>query len=175
MRKQNELQSTTDHASEIFAAFLRRFAQREPQLRVTAPFAFRRSVGVERANVSPPRHEHAPDLRAFVDRMHVEIRRSARSRRALSLALFRLEADAASHGQWMRLWDVVRRRKRETDIVGHVGHNLAAALLVDTDEAGAQAFMRDILARAGALQVTSAAQAHPGHLFANLMRDDAQA
>ena len=176
MRKDNQLNTTTDQTSAIFATFLRRFAQREQQhARTSAPVAFRRPVRLDRANVSPTPHGQAPAPHAFVDRIRLEIRRSARSRQALSLALFRLESDADSHAQWTQLWDVVRRRTRETDAVAHVGHHLAAALLVATDEAGAQAFMRDILERVGALRVTGAAQAHPGHLFANLMRDDADA
>ena len=127
----------------------------------------RRPIG--RATV--PVLSELSDLHGFMHRVRMEIRRAARSRRPLSLALLRLDNTDVHDKGWAHLWNVIGRRKRETDTVARVGEHLLAVLLVDTDEVGAQAFLRDILDRA-ASQVTGIVQAYPGHLFVNLARDD---
>jgi len=171
MQKDTELRTTTDHGSEIFSAFIRRLGQREAKPRARSALGFGQSPAIGRPAVPALPHEHF-DLHGFMHRVRTEIRRAARSRRPLSLALLRLDyADVHDKG-WTHLWNVVRRRKRETDTVARVGEHLVAVLLIDTDESGAQAFMRDILERASSLPLTGIVQAYPGHLFANLASDD---
>ena len=169
MRKHAELRTTTDHASEIFSVFLRRLAQREAKSGERTRFAFRQTPAIGRSTVPVP-FEHS-DLHGFMHRVRMEIRRAARSRRPLSLALLRLDNTDVHDKGWAHLWNVIWRRKRETDTVARVGEHLLAVLLVDTDEVGAQAFLRDVLDRA-ASHVTVIVQAYPGHLFVNLARGD---
>jgi lipopolysaccharide/colanic/teichoic acid biosynthesis glycosyltransferase len=115
------------------------------------------------------RHDDALPINDFLVHLHREKRRSERSNAPLSLVLYSVEVDgrfSARHAD--ALLEVLHRAKRETDILGHVGEDMIAVLCPDTDNAGAQGFMRKIEDCAAELPCQAVAATYPDQLFDNL-------
>ena len=72
-------------------------------------------------------------------------------------------------GRWSQLFELICADRRETDIAARLGDGLFAILLLDTNEDGAKAYSRKIVRQAKGMAVSTIAQTHPGHLFANLV------
>jgi lipopolysaccharide/colanic/teichoic acid biosynthesis glycosyltransferase len=99
----------------------------------------------------------------FLGRLRHEKRRADRSKAALSMVLY--SVDAAEVGSVAELLDILHGAKRETDILGHVGDGQVAVLCPDTDAAGISAFVRKIDGHAKDLHVKRVAATYPDHLF----------
>jgi len=115
------------------------------------------------------RHDDALPINDFVLHLHREKRRSERSNAPLSLVLYTVDVEGrfnARHAD--ALLEVLHRAKRETDILGHVGDDMIAVLCPDTDNAGAQGFMRKIEDSAAELPCQAVAATYPDQLFDNL-------
>ncbi len=102
----------------------------------------------------------------FAALVRTEIRRAARTRGALSLALFRadrLEPDTP------RLLDSIAQcvalSMRETDVSAVLGERSVAVLLVETDDAGAHAFVRKIQRKIPLPGVASEVHTYPSPVF----------
>lgn len=99
-----------------------------------------------------------------------EMRRSDRTHTPLSLALFRVPVEGvAAKPQAARLWDVVCRNSRDTDVPCLADQGTVVVLLLDTDLGGAEVFLQKIGAHAQGLDLTAAIQQYPGPLFQNLL------
>lgn len=103
------------------------------------------------------------DFQRELDR---EMRRAERSGAPLSLVIWRLADGAASDPRSAdRLLDLVHAGKRQTDEIGHLEGGGVAVLCPDTDERGAQGFIRKLAGRSGDLPLVTAAATYPDNLF----------
>ena len=121
----------------------------------------------KRGGIRRPR-EADPCQHPFLNQLQGEMRRANRTNCPLSMVLFRLDGVRESRGNMKRFYELVRANRREIDIPAELG-DLVAILLPETNEEGANAFARKILAHAADLRVSAIAQAYPGHLFDNLL------
>ena len=116
-----------------------------------------------------PSHDHIPDLlnrQHFLKQLHRERRRTDRSKSPLSIALFRIEGDLGKVTVELRaLLAILHRCKRETDILGFLGHGRAAVLLTDTDAPGTHGFLRKIANAGSDLPFSVATATYPDNLF----------
>lgn len=128
----------------------------------TSPNASRRG-GIRRT-----READDPCQHPFLNQLQGEMRRANRTKSPLSMVLFRVDGVRESRGNMTRFYETVRANRREIDIPAALG-DLVAILLPETNEEGAKAFTRKILAHATDLRVSAIAQAYPGHLFDNLL------
>jgi len=105
----------------------------------------------------------------FLKHLNREKRRSERSNAALSIVLYRINAnDGFSAKNADCLLEVLHAAKRETDVLGHVGDDMIAVLCPDTDDVGTKAFVRKIADQAGALPIQATAATYPDQIFENL-------
>ena len=114
-------------------------------------------------------HAQIPDLlnrTHFLAQLHREKRRTDRSKSPLSMAVFRIDGDHGTVTDELRtLLSILNLSKRETDILGFLGHGLAAILLTDTDAPGTQGFLRKIADHGSELRFSVATATYPDHLF----------
>ncbi|WP_238446948.1 sugar transferase [Azohydromonas australica] len=76
-----------------------------------------------------------------------EKRLAERTKRPLSIALYRIDEQAIANDQATgadQLLEVLHQASRETDIIGHVSHDLIAVLCPDTDAAGMRAYVSKV-------------------------------
>ena len=105
----------------------------------------------------------------FLRQLEHEKRRTDRSKASLSIALFHLDSKKNDElGDAEALLNILRNTKRETDILGYLGHDLVALLLPDTDEEGTRGFMKKIANRIERLSPLTATGTYPDHLFDSL-------
>jgi len=105
----------------------------------------------------------------FLKHLHREKRRSERFNAALSIVLYRINANDGFHAKNAEcLLDVLHAAKRETDVLGHVGDDMIAVLCPDTDDQGTKAFVRKIADQAGALPIQATAATYPDQIFESL-------
>ena len=109
--------------------------------------------------------------RAFVKQLQNEQRRTDRSKVPFSIALFRFDMKNGDVEQVHELMALLRDAKRETDILAYLREDLAGLLLTDTDEQGAQGFVRKIAARARDKQFTTITKTYPGEHLDSLMTE----
>jgi lipopolysaccharide/colanic/teichoic acid biosynthesis glycosyltransferase len=114
-------------------------------------------------------HAQIPDLlnrTHFLVHLHREKRRTDRSKSPLSMAVFRIDGGHGRVTDDLRtLLSILNLSKRETDILGFLGHGLAAILLTDTDMPGTQGFLRKIADHGSELRFSVATATYPDHLF----------
>ena len=142
---------------------------------------FRIPVGVEEAPNQPIRlPHHHDDLRLgdilprhhFLKQLQREKRRTDRSKAPLSVALFHLGGGTDGDlSDIEELLAILRASKRDTDILGYLGEDLIALLLVDTNAQGTEGFVEKVLERAKDLPVSATKATYPDELFDNLMTD----
>jgi hypothetical protein len=95
-----------------------------------------------------------------------EMRRADRTRIPLSLVLFRVQADAGANAPDVeRLWPTVLDNSRETDVPFRIDPGVILVVLLDTDAAGADAFLRKIHSQARNLSPKATTQQYPGPWF----------
>jgi hypothetical protein len=95
-----------------------------------------------------------------------EMRRADRTRIPLSLVLFRIGVDdGIGASDAARLWAIVLDSSRETDVPVRIDPGVIVVVLLDTDGAGADAFLRKILSRAQNLSPMATTQQYPGPWF----------
>ena len=104
-----------------------------------------------------------PPQNDFLLQLRREKRRAERSKTPLSLVLYRM--NGCGRDDLDRLLEILYAAKRETDIVGHVREDQVAIVCPDTDNAGAEAFLRKIEARAAELSIIGVTATYPDHLF----------
>jgi GGDEF domain-containing protein len=98
----------------------------------------------------------------FLRQLQLERRRTDRSKSPLSIVQLRLDnRHAAQLGRIEELLELLRTSKRETDTLGCLGEDVVALVLPDTNEQGAQAFVRKIVARAEHLHLSSTTATYP--------------
>jgi len=112
-------------------------------------------------------HDDALPSNDFLKHLRHEKRRSERSNAALSIVLYRIDANEGGR-KAERLLEVLHETKRETDVLGHVGDNMIAVLCPDTDDQGTKVFMRKIEEQAGELSFKATAATYPDQIFENL-------
>ncbi len=128
-----------------------------------APPSASRRDGIRRTREADDPCEHP-----FLNQLQGEMRRANRTNCPLSMVLFRLDGVRETRGNMTRFYEVVCANRREIDIPAEFG-DLVAILLPETNEEGAKAFTRKILAHAADFRVSAIAQTYPGHLFDNLL------
>jgi exopolysaccharide biosynthesis polyprenyl glycosylphosphotransferase len=98
----------------------------------------------------------------FLRQLHLERRRTDRSKAPLSIVQFRLDSGyAAALERVEELLQLLRISKRETDTLGYLGEDVVALVLPDTNEHGAQAFVRKIVDQAEHLQLATTTATYP--------------
>ena len=107
--------------------------------------------------------------RGFVKLLQYEQRRTDRSKLPLSIALFRFDIKSSGLDHVHEIVTVLRDAKRETDILGYLGEDLIGLLLTDTDEQGAQGFVRKLATRAGDNGFSTITKTYPGEHLASLI------
>jgi exopolysaccharide biosynthesis polyprenyl glycosylphosphotransferase len=105
----------------------------------------------------------------FLSQLRREKLRTDRSGAPLSIAMFTCEAGERSV---MELVELLRSRKRETDVLGHLEDNIVGVLLPDTNEHGAARLTEKILSQAGDLPLSATTRTYPDHLFEALISDN---
>jgi exopolysaccharide biosynthesis polyprenyl glycosylphosphotransferase len=78
--------------------------------------------------------------------------------------------DAGERGV-AELVQLLRSRKRETDVLGHMEDGVIAVLLTDTNEEGAARLKEKILSQAGDLRLSGTTRTYPDYLFEALTSD----
>ncbi len=102
----------------------------------------------------------------FLWQLRREKRRSDRSKSPLSIALFRYQGSAYDElRSTERMLTILHHNKRETDMLGELGHDLVAVLLPDTRGKGTQRFMQKIARHADALPFAQSVGTYPDQLF----------
>ncbi len=106
----------------------------------------------------------------FFKQMQFEKRRTDRSKTPLSIVLFRVDIRKRHRlGNVREMLDLLRKTKRETDILGYLGDDLIALLLTDTNRPGAEAFTRNVTALGGEVPFSMVAGTYPDQLFEDLI------
>ena len=120
--------------------------------------------------------DRALPLNEFLEGFHRERRRAERSGAALSLVIYQVGEDNAQNAQHVdRLLAVLHSVKRETDTVGHVGHDRIAVLCPETDEQGTHGLLRKVDTNSSDIPFSAVTATYPNVLFDNLARGtDAQ-
>jgi lipopolysaccharide/colanic/teichoic acid biosynthesis glycosyltransferase len=111
-----------------------------------------------------PMHHFARQLRR-------EKLRAERSKRPLSMALYRLntEIDTTNgNDEISALLDVLHQVSRETDIVGMANNSTIAVLCPDTDETGVQIFARKVETLTGSYWGAAETATYPDQVFDDL-------
>ena len=110
--------------------------------------------------------------RGFVKLLQYEQRRTDRSKLPCSIALFRFDMKRSGLDHVHEIVTLLRDVKRETDILGYLGEDLIGLLLTDTDEQGAQGFVRKLATRAGDNGFSTITKTYPGEHLASLIAED---
>ena len=106
----------------------------------------------------------------FARHVEIEKRRTDRSKSPLSLVVFEVDRVGEKMLKAVdRLLTVLQINKRETDVLGYLGGNRIALLLVETGADGANGFIRSIEGRTGPLTYSAASVTYPNELFDNLL------
>jgi len=106
----------------------------------------------------------------FARHVDIEKRRTDRSKSPLTLVVFEVERTGERMLKTVdRLLTVLQINKRETDVLGYLGGNRIALLLVETGADGAEGFIRSIESRTGQLTYSVASVTYPNELFDNLL------
>lgn len=88
-------------------------------------------------------------LSGFLQRIEEEMARARRFDRRLALLLVQTPADAGTHSHVHDLLDLLRRELRGSDLLGSLGRDQIAVLLVETDAKGLGSVVRRVRARLG--------------------------
>ncbi len=113
---------------------------------------------------------HASDVLTrsrFLDELRREKLRSDRSKAPLSVALF----SGPDRAHMQNLLGILGSTKRATDLIGYLGSDCVAVLLVDTNAEGAKSQTHRVLGLAPSLRVTSVTRTYPDELFDHLLTD----
>jgi exopolysaccharide biosynthesis polyprenyl glycosylphosphotransferase len=112
----------------------------------------------------------------FLKQLQLEKRRTDRTQSPLSLVVLRVEPERGGGFDTVNvLLDLLGRRKRETDILGHIAKDQVGLLLPHTSQQGVQALIGKISPSTGRLPISIASSTYPDHLFENLLSDEAAA
>lgn len=109
--------------------------------------------------------------RGFVKRLQYEQRRTDRSKLAFSIVLFRFDAKEGGLDQVHETVALLSEAKRETDILGYLREDLVGLLLTDTDERGAQGFVRKLSARGRDRGLSVFTRTYPGDSLSSLIAE----
>lgn len=113
-----------------------------------------------------PRHH-------FLKELQREQRRTDRSTSPLSVAVFRFNGKQGDERERAEnLLEILRRNKRESDMLGDLGDHSIAMMLPDTDPQGLQRFVTRIGKRTNELESSLATGTYPDNLFDDLLRRD---
>ena len=107
--------------------------------------------------------------RGFVKLLQYEQRRTDRSKLPFSIALLRFDMKHGGLDHVHEIVTLLRDAKRETDIIGYLGEDLIGLLLTDTDEQGAQGFVRKLATRARDNGFATVTKTYPGEHLASLV------
>ena len=114
-------------------------------------------------------HDVLPRLE-FARHVDIEKRRTDRSKSPLSLVVFSIDRSGERMLKSVdRLLTTLQLNKRENDILGYLGRNRIALLLVETDASGAEGFIRSMESRTGGLTYSVASGTYPNEIFDNLL------
>ncbi len=106
----------------------------------------------------------------FLKQLEREKRRVDRSKTHLSMILFRFDGKKEQESQNVRrLFALLHKTRRETDILGRMSDDLIGILLPDTNKQGAKVFMEKIVSRANDMTFSTIVETYPDHLFDNLV------
>ena len=107
--------------------------------------------------------------RHFLHQLQLEKRRSDRSGRPLSVVLLDVDFDTqGAVGESRRLAHAVAQIKRDTDILGYLGDDQLAVMLLDTDSDGARTFLRNLAEHSADLHYRVTVATYPDQLFEHL-------
>ena len=115
-------------------------------------------------NEALPRNDFALQLQR-------EKRRAERSKRPLSLVVYRIkdaDNDMSANADACEFLELLHCASRETDIIGHVGGGLIAVLCPDTDEQGINAYIRKVEDLAPERRYETETATYPDKLFEKL-------
>ena len=107
----------------------------------------------------------------FMKQLEREKLRTDRSKAALSVVLFRLDALRRDEHGVESLLRILHHSKRETDILGYLREDLFALLLPDTDEQGARGFLSKIEDRVERFGLSTLSGTYPDQLFDQLLTE----
>ncbi len=111
----------------------------------------------------------------FLYRLRIEKRRADRSRLPLSIALLSFRGAALGNGLPSRKFlESLLRKTRETDIKGWVDKNIIGLILPDTNEKGAQIFVKKILNGNGNIPYSVTVGTYPDDLFEKILSEQDQ-
>ena len=109
----------------------------------------------------------------FLNRLRIEKRRADRSKLPLSLALLSFHEEAVGdHPLTQEFLKLLQKNTRETDIKGWVDTNMIGLILPDTDEKGAQSFVKKILNGNGNTPYSVMTGTYPDDLFHKLLAEE---
>lgn len=115
---------------------------------------------VHRTAVKPHPSTELVDRAAFLRQLQREKRRSDRSKNPISLALLKIEPRTSDE-----LLSLILGAKRETDLVCMFEPGTFALLLLDTDRAGTDGFLRKLARREPDLPFSTTSGTYPDELF----------
>jgi exopolysaccharide biosynthesis polyprenyl glycosylphosphotransferase len=122
-----------------------------------------------RRPVRPVREAQVLDEEPFLRQLQLEKRRSDRSHRPLSLVLLDVDIEQRDGLRVFReLAQVVFQIKRETDLLGYLGDDRLAIMLLDTGSEGMRAFLHKIAERTHSLAYRVTCATYPDRLFETL-------
>lgn len=107
----------------------------------------------------------------FLKQLEREKLRTDRSKAALSVVLFQLDASARQEHVVESLLRVLHCGKRETDVLGYLRKDVVALLLPDTDENGLRGFLAKIEDRVERFGASTLSGTYPDQLFDQLLTE----
>ncbi|HEY8037355.1 MAG TPA: exopolysaccharide biosynthesis polyprenyl glycosylphosphotransferase [Methylobacter sp.] len=106
----------------------------------------------------------------FHEQLRLETLRAQRSKSTLSIILLTLDKETNVESINMdEILGVVRKKTRDTDIIGFVNHNAICVLLPDTDEKGAREICAKLVDETSQFSITTSS--YPDHIFESLTKN----
>jgi len=107
----------------------------------------------------------------FLEQLRLEKLRAQRSKSTLSIILLTLEKEIEGKPINMNeIFDLVREKTRDTDIVGYVNHTTIGVLLPHTDDKGAKELCAKLVNGNQNPQFSTTVSTYPDHIFDSLAK-----
>lgn len=112
----------------------------------------------------------------FLVQLEREMRRADRSKAPLSIVRFDSSSANRSEGAvaegMSELVKLLNKHRRETDVLGYLGHDAIGVLLLDTDALGAEQYMKRVSGQVADLAFTADTATYPHQIFNDLIAQD---